>query len=192
VTGWSPATATEAASSSAATYARVTAAKRLPLLAVGWSATPPARVAPWCGRTGPGRVAFEMRFRWLDCELDREARTLVRGQSPVRAQSLVVDLLLLLIAQRGRVVSEERLRRELWPGVQSRTPRCAACEGGAAHDRRRRRATGADTDGAGPRDPLRGRGHDRGRLGHCIRGPNGSGALDQKLEEVRSGSRCTG
>lgn len=69
-------------------------------------------------RSGLWHDSPGMRFRWLDCTLDREARTLLRGGAPVRAQSLVVDLLLLLLANRGRVLAEERLMRELWPDVQ--------------------------------------------------------------------------
>lgn len=59
-----------------------------------------------------------MRFRWADCELDREARTLERAGEPVRVQPLVLDLLLLLLHHRGRVVSEAFLRRKLWRDVQ--------------------------------------------------------------------------
>lgn len=59
-----------------------------------------------------------MRFRWAECQLDREARALERAGKPVRVQPLVLDLLLLLLQHRGRVVSEEFLRRELWHDVQ--------------------------------------------------------------------------
>jgi len=58
-----------------------------------------------------------MRFRFADCQLDREARTLERAGQPVHVQPLVLDLLLLLLQQRGRVVSEDVLRRSLWPDV---------------------------------------------------------------------------
>jgi DNA-binding winged helix-turn-helix (wHTH) protein len=58
-----------------------------------------------------------VRYRFADCDLDREARTLVRAGRPVRAQELVLDLLLLLLQHRGRVVSEDFVRRRLWPDV---------------------------------------------------------------------------
>jgi DNA-binding winged helix-turn-helix (wHTH) protein/tetratricopeptide (TPR) repeat protein len=59
-----------------------------------------------------------MRFRWGDCALDREGRSLARGGRPVAVQPLVFDLLVLLLQNRSRVVAEEVLRRELWPGVR--------------------------------------------------------------------------
>ena len=59
-----------------------------------------------------------MRYAWADCELDGEARELRRGGRPVAVQALVLDLLLLLVEQRGRVVSEAAVRRRLWPDVQ--------------------------------------------------------------------------
>jgi DNA-binding response OmpR family regulator len=64
-----------------------------------------------------------MHFRWGDCELDREARVLSRAGRPFRAQPLVVDLLLLLLENRERVVSDAVLRRKLWPGYRSPTHR---------------------------------------------------------------------
>jgi DNA-binding winged helix-turn-helix (wHTH) protein len=59
-----------------------------------------------------------MRFVWGDCELDREARELRRGGRTVHTQPLVLDLLLALLQQRGRVVSEARLRQVLWPATR--------------------------------------------------------------------------
>jgi DNA-binding winged helix-turn-helix (wHTH) protein len=59
-----------------------------------------------------------VRFLWRDCELDREGRTLRRAGRAVRVQPLVLDLLLLLLQHRGRVVSEDVLRRALWRDVQ--------------------------------------------------------------------------
>jgi DNA-binding winged helix-turn-helix (wHTH) protein len=59
-----------------------------------------------------------MRFVWGECELDREARVLTRAGAQVRTQPLVLDLLLLLLQHRGRVVSEERLRASLWPDTR--------------------------------------------------------------------------
>jgi DNA-binding winged helix-turn-helix (wHTH) protein len=59
-----------------------------------------------------------MRFRWGECELDRETRSLARAGRVVRVQPLVLDLLLLLLRHRSRVVSENVLRRELWHGVR--------------------------------------------------------------------------
>ena len=131
-----------------------------------------------------------MRFRWLDYELDREARSLIRGQTPVRAQTLVVDLLLLLLAQRGRGrVRRSPAQRALAGGSSHRRLAAPAREGGAAHARRRRRAPGADPDGAGPRglrfaaEVTTADGWDTAIVGR----PEVLEALDQKLEEVASG-----
>lgn len=57
-------------------------------------------------------------FRWSDCCLEREARSLTRSGREVRIQPLVLDLLLLLLQHRGRVVAPEVLERELWRGVK--------------------------------------------------------------------------
>ncbi len=59
-----------------------------------------------------------MRYRWGEFALDREARTLSRAGEPVRVQALVLDLLLFLLQQRGRVVADDVLRRTLWPDVR--------------------------------------------------------------------------
>lgn len=59
-----------------------------------------------------------MRFRWADCELDRETRSLARAGRPVPVQKLVLDLLLLLLQYRSRIVAEDVLHRALWPGVR--------------------------------------------------------------------------
>jgi DNA-binding winged helix-turn-helix (wHTH) protein len=59
-----------------------------------------------------------MRYKWADCELDRDARELLRNGRPVAVQALVLDLLLLLLEHRGRVVTEKLVRRRLWPDVR--------------------------------------------------------------------------
>ncbi len=58
-----------------------------------------------------------MQFRWSDFRLDLDTRTLERGGVPVRIQALAFDMLGLLLRNRGRVVSDAFLRRELWRGV---------------------------------------------------------------------------
>ena len=58
-----------------------------------------------------------MQFRWADCRLDVDARALERGGRPVPVQALAFDLLALLLRHRGRLVSDEFLRRHLWRDV---------------------------------------------------------------------------
>ena len=58
-----------------------------------------------------------MRFRWGDCVVDREGRSLTRAGQPVPVQPLVFDLLLVLLQHRSRVVADEVLRREVWRGA---------------------------------------------------------------------------
>jgi DNA-binding winged helix-turn-helix (wHTH) protein/tetratricopeptide (TPR) repeat protein len=58
-----------------------------------------------------------VQFRFADCELDLDARTLLRSGRPVRMQALTFDLLALLLRHRGRVVSDAFLREQLWPDV---------------------------------------------------------------------------
>jgi DNA-binding winged helix-turn-helix (wHTH) protein len=58
-----------------------------------------------------------MEFRWADFRLDLDGRTLERGGESVRVGARAFDLLALLLRNRGRLVSDAFLRRELWPGV---------------------------------------------------------------------------
>ena len=130
-----------------------------------------------------------MRFRWGDCEVDREARRLSRAGAPVPTQPLVLDLLLLLLQHRGRVVSEEVIRRELWPSVRvtDASVRRVLKES--------RRLIGDDGATQGQIETVRGRGirfvagvtiedgFDTGFVGRA----DVLDALEQKLEEVASG-----
>jgi len=56
-----------------------------------------------------------MSYRFGDCELDAELRTLRRRGTAVRLQPKVFELLHLLILHRARVLSKWLLLRELWP-----------------------------------------------------------------------------
>lgn len=58
------------------------------------------------------------RFRWADCALDCDSRSLVRAGREVGIQPLVFDLLLLLLQQRGRVLAPSVIEQTLWRGVR--------------------------------------------------------------------------
>jgi len=58
-----------------------------------------------------------MKFRWADCRLDTDSRTLERGGDPVQIPPLPFDLLALLLRHRGRLLSDAYLRRALWRDV---------------------------------------------------------------------------
>ena len=49
------------------------------------------------------------------CVLNTSARSLQRGGRAVAVEPKVLDLLIYLLQQRGRVVSREILQRQLWP-----------------------------------------------------------------------------
>jgi DNA-binding winged helix-turn-helix (wHTH) protein/tetratricopeptide (TPR) repeat protein len=58
-----------------------------------------------------------MEFRWNEWRLDVDARVLARSGVPTPVAARVFDLLVLLLRNRGRIVSDVVLRRELWTGV---------------------------------------------------------------------------
>jgi DNA-binding winged helix-turn-helix (wHTH) protein len=59
-----------------------------------------------------------MKYSWLDCRLDATERTLSRADQPVRVPALAFDLLVLILRNRGRIVSDAVVRRALWPDVK--------------------------------------------------------------------------
>ena len=56
-------------------------------------------------------------FRFGECSLNREARTLRRGERAVPLQPRQFDLLLYLLDHHERVVSQEELLQEVWRGI---------------------------------------------------------------------------
>src|SRR5262245_30086639 len=58
-----------------------------------------------------------MAVRFLDCELDADARLLLRGGALVHLTPKALDLLLLLVAERSRAVSKNELLERIWPGT---------------------------------------------------------------------------
>ena len=58
-----------------------------------------------------------MRYHFLEFTLDTGARSLARGEKPVRLSPKAFDLLSLLVRERDRVVSRQDLYDHLWPGT---------------------------------------------------------------------------
>jgi DNA-binding winged helix-turn-helix (wHTH) protein len=56
-----------------------------------------------------------MRVRFGDCTLDAETRELFRGGQPVHVSPKAFRLLELLLEERPRALSKERLQEKLWP-----------------------------------------------------------------------------
>ena len=56
-----------------------------------------------------------MRVRFGDCTLDSETRELFRGGRPVHVSPKAFALLELLLAERPKALSKERLQEKLWP-----------------------------------------------------------------------------
>ena len=57
-----------------------------------------------------------MRFRFEQCVLDTERRELYRGESHVRVQPQVFDILVYLIENRDRIVTKDDLLNVIWKG----------------------------------------------------------------------------
>jgi DNA-binding winged helix-turn-helix (wHTH) protein len=57
------------------------------------------------------------RYRFADCELDADARSLLRSGAEVAVEPKVFDLLRYMIEQRGRFLSRAELLAAVWPGT---------------------------------------------------------------------------
>lgn len=53
-------------------------------------------------------------FQFADCEVRLASREVLRGRVPQKVERLTFDLIVYLIANRGRVVSKEELLRNVW------------------------------------------------------------------------------
>lgn len=58
-----------------------------------------------------------MLIRFLDCQLDGDARALHRAGCPVHLTPKAFDVLLLLMAERPRVVGKAEILDRVWPGT---------------------------------------------------------------------------
>lgn len=58
-----------------------------------------------------------MIYRFANCLLDSDRRTLLRGDAPVHVEPQVFDLLLLLAQHNDRVVSKDELVETVWRGL---------------------------------------------------------------------------
>jgi DNA-binding winged helix-turn-helix (wHTH) protein len=58
-----------------------------------------------------------MAIRFLDCELDSEARILVCRGAPAHLTPKALELLLLLVAERPRAIPKSELLDRIWPGT---------------------------------------------------------------------------
>jgi DNA-binding response OmpR family regulator len=67
---------------------------------------------------GPGPVAEPIteRLQWADLVMTPASRLVQRGKRTVALTTREFDLLLLLLRERGRVVSRERILMEVWRG----------------------------------------------------------------------------
>ena len=58
-----------------------------------------------------------MHVRFADCDLDTDARQLVRGAQEIHLSPKAFELLKLLVEQRPRALSKQELLDKIWPGV---------------------------------------------------------------------------
>lgn len=58
-----------------------------------------------------------MHVRFADCDLDTDARQLVRGGHEIHLSPKAFELLKLLVEQRPRALSKQELLDKIWPGV---------------------------------------------------------------------------
>ncbi len=59
-------------------------------------------------------VPVQENIRFGDFELDLRLRELRRGERPVKLERIPVELLLLLVAERGRIVTREQIGEHIW------------------------------------------------------------------------------
>jgi DNA-binding winged helix-turn-helix (wHTH) protein len=58
-----------------------------------------------------------VHVRFADCELDTDARQLVRGAQEIHLSPKAFELLKVLVEQRPRALSKQELLDKIWPGV---------------------------------------------------------------------------
>lgn len=73
-----------------------------------------ARVRALLRRTGPSALATEPERRRDQIQIDQDARRVFYGDSEVMLTGKEYDVLDILVAERGKVVSRERLMADVW------------------------------------------------------------------------------
>jgi DNA-binding winged helix-turn-helix (wHTH) protein len=66
---------------------------------------------------GPSPEEAEVQVRFADCELDTDARQLVRGGREMHLSPKAFELLKVLVEERPRALSKQELLDKIWPGV---------------------------------------------------------------------------
>jgi DNA-binding winged helix-turn-helix (wHTH) protein len=69
------------------------------------------------GRRRRSSEEAEVHVRFADCDLDTEARQLVRGAQEIHLSPKAFELLKVLVEQRPRALSKQELLDRIWPGV---------------------------------------------------------------------------